>query len=184
MLGQRPDALVEHVHHRALGRRRQTPGEVLDQHEGRAQVGLDMPVPGRTRRVVPLVALEHAGVVDQHADRPQRRLGRRQQARHFGLPRQVGAQRDGRAAAPADFGTRRLRLRLRRAGMAVHGDGEPGVGQAERDGTAKPPRRARHQCGTRDAPRDIEGDIGGDRGRRASLGRITHCRCAPPAWRR
>ena len=49
MRRQRPHPLVEHVDHRALGLGGQAAGELLDQHEGRAQVGLEMGVPGRAR---------------------------------------------------------------------------------------------------------------------------------------
>ena len=58
MRGERPDPLVQHVDDGALGGVGQQAGEVLHQHEGRAQVGLQMRVPGGTGGIVPLVALE------------------------------------------------------------------------------------------------------------------------------
>ena len=76
-------------------------GEVLHQHERRAQVGLEMRVPGGAGGVVPLVALEAAGVVDQHADRAERRGGLRQQGGGRGFVGEVGVQqrrRGGRGA--------------------------------------------------------------------------------------
>ena len=98
MRRQRPDPLVEHVDDRALRRYREAAGEMLHQHEGRAQVGLEMRVPGGAGGVVPLVALEAAGVVDQHADRAERRGWPGAAGRWSGFPapgRPAAARRGG-----------------------------------------------------------------------------------------
>ena len=161
MRRQRPHPLVEHVDDHAPRRPAAGAGEVLHQHEGRAQVRFQMRVPGGAGGVVPLVALERAGVVDQHADRAERRGGRRQQAAISAPPasgRPAAARRDARRRMSAQV------LRRPRAGMAVHGDVETGLGQRQRDGVAEPARAAGDQGGTRDARGDARGKSRGDGG--------------------
>ena len=158
--GIAPHALVEHVDHDAFGRRRQGQRESLHQHEGSAQVGLDVPVPACPGGIVPFVAFEGAGVVDQHADRPEHCRRGRQQAARGGFVRQVGRQHDGATAARAD--RRRGLLRCVRAAVAVHREVESRVGQRQGDGAAEPLRTAGHQGDTRDG--------GGDGGMRVRHG--------------
>ena len=111
-----------------------------------------MRVPAFPRGVVPFVALEGAGIVDQHADRAERGGGGGQQGGDLGLPRQVGLQRHGAAAERPDRGGGVRRLGL--AAGVVDGDVEAGFGQRERDGAAEALRAAGDQRGA--------GDRGGD----------------------
>ena len=156
MRRDRPHPLVQHVDHHALGVRRQRAGEVLHQHEGRAQAGLDVGVPGGAGGIVPFVALERAGVVHQHADRTERRRGLRQQRLGRRFVGEVGRQQRGAAAEAAD------RLAGRgagvAAGVAVHRDVEAGLRQRERDGAADALRRPGDQCGAGNGGRDVGGE--------------------------
>ncbi len=72
MRGDRPHPLVQQVDHRAFRIGRQRAGEVLHQHERRAQAGFQVGIPGSACRIVPFVAVERTGVVHQHADWPER----------------------------------------------------------------------------------------------------------------
>ena len=90
MRRQRPDALIQHIHDQALRGIRQRLGEKLRQHKGCAQIGFHMPIPGIARGIMPFIAFEGGGVVDQHTERAKR-LGRiRDQPRHFGFLTQFG----------------------------------------------------------------------------------------------
>ena len=115
----------------------------LHQHEGRPQVRLDVRVPARAGDRVPFVALEGAGVVDQDADGPERRLRFRQQSRDRGFVGEVGLQDGGPAARVADLA--RQRVRLLPALMAMEADREAGAGQGQADGAADPARAAGDQ---------------------------------------
>ena len=117
----------------------QRAGEVLHQHEGRAQAGLDVGIPGGAGGVVPFVALERAGVVHQHADRPERRGGLRQQ--RLGLPlrrrdRPAAAWRGGRG------GGSRRRSRRRRRGWCGNARAMSKPASANASAMARPMRCA------------------------------------------
>ena len=153
MRGQRPNPLVEQVDHRALRAAGQGVGKGLHQHERRAQVRLHVAVPGRTGGVVPLVALEHARVVDQDADGAERSRGGRQQGGHGSLVRQVRLQHGCTAAGVGDLAGQPVRLCL--AVVAVDGDAEPGAGQCQHDGPAQPDGAA----GDKRGPGHVRGEL-------------------------
>ncbi len=123
--------------------------EFLHQHEGRAQIGLDVAVPARARHLERLVALEHRGVVDETAERTERRRPRPAPAPPS-RPRcaRSAAERHGLAAAARDLGDQRLG-RLARA-VIMHRDRPAVGGERQGDGAAdalRPAgdeRRARH----------------------------------------
>ncbi len=151
MRRQRPDPLVQHVDHHAFRRLRQDSRELLRQYERRPQVRLEMRIPARAGPVVPFVAFERAGVVDQNAKRPERRLRRRDQPGHVGFDGEVGGEHAGPHAARADVAGGAVGVRA--AGVAVDRDAEPGIGQGQRNRAAEAPRASRHQGRTRNAAR-------------------------------
>ena len=128
--------------------------ESLRQHEGRAQVGFDMAVPALAGGIVPFVALEDAGVVHQHADRPERRFGRGKEAGDRGLVGEIGGQHHGFGAEGANAARRPLGVVP--AGMAVDRHREPGFRQRQRNRAAEASRAAGHQGGAWDGGRDRE----------------------------
>ena len=151
----RPDPLVQHVDHHALGVGRQRAGEVLHQHEGRAQAGLDMRVPGGAGGVMPFVALERAGVVDQHADRAERSGGFA--ARAPGWRFRCRGRRCSSAGAAANAADRRAgRHGGVAVGMAMQGDIKAGIRERERDGAADALCRAGDQCGAGNACGNVQ----------------------------
>ena len=145
MRRQRPDPLIQHIHDQALRRFRQRLGEILRQHKGGAQIGFHMPIPGFARRVLPFIAFEGGGVVDQHTERPQRLGGVRDQLRDFRFLAEFCLQRNGAAAKGADIGGRCLGGIG--AGGVVDGDIKAGFGKRKRHGAAKPLASARDQRG-------------------------------------
>ena len=162
MRRERPDPLVEHVDDHALGVRRQRAGELLHQHERRAQVGLDMRVPGGAGGVVPFVALERAGVVHQHADRAERRRGARQQrARSAASSARSARSSDGAAAERGGSRRRWPRRRRRWCGSARRRRSRPPPAPARWRGrcAAPPPvtSAARGMAGGTDAAKPVSG---------------------------
>jgi len=135
-------------------------GELLDQHEGSAEAGFDMGIPGGAGRIVPLVALERAGVVDQYAEWPECLGGRRRQPLHRRLIGEVRGHQGGAPAQPAN----RLAGRLPSvaAGMAMDRDVEPCLGERQRDRASDTLRSAGHQGSARNRC----GYVGHHRGRR------------------
>ena len=152
MRGERPHALVQHVDHDALGALRQGGGEVLGEHEGGAQIGLEMGIPARARRAVPFVTLEGARIVDEHADRPERRRGGAEQRRDLRLASEVRREHMGALAERPH-----LLGRGGAGGVAlppVHGHGEAGLRQGEHDGAADALAAPRDQRDARDGVGD------------------------------
>ena len=95
---------------------------------------------------VPLLALEPAGVVDQDAEGAECHGCSRDQGLDLGFDGEIGREgrwRGGRGRGPRCRGLLRLGL----AGMAMHGDIEPGTGQPERDGAAEALRPAGDEGG-------------------------------------
>ncbi|MEY3730740.1 MAG: hypothetical protein RLZZ57_1496 [Pseudomonadota bacterium] len=158
MRRERPDALIQHIHHQALRRFRQCLGEALRQHEGRAQIGFNVAVPGFARRILPFIAFKGGRVIHQHPQRAERLAGFRDQPRDFRFLAEFGLQRDGTAAKGADFGGRGL-SRFG-AGGIMDGDIKAGFSKRERHGAAKPLAGAGDQRGG--------GDVGRDHARRDS----------------
>ena len=108
-----------------------------------------MCVPGGPRGVVPFVALERAGVVHQHADRPERRDGLRQHPDDVGFLGQIGLQHDAAHTSAGYLGAGGLGFRDTRA--AMQRDGEAGVGEGEGDRATDPLSAAGNQGSARDS---------------------------------
>ena len=132
-----PDALVNHVNDRTLRILRQMLGEPLDEHKGRTQVWLDMRIPRDTRDVVPLIAFEPAGIVDQHADRAKVCGRFSQDALNLRFLGKIG--RDHRRATPAAANIVARCNGFLLTPMTVDRYIKPGIGERKRDGAANPP---------------------------------------------
>ena len=93
-----------------------------------------MPVPARPGRGQRLVALEHGGIVDEQAERPERRHGAADQRVGLGLAPEIGLEGDRAAALGHDLADQSVGRR--RQLMVVDRD-RPTVGrEAARDGAA------------------------------------------------
>ena len=147
VLGQVPHPLVEYVDDIAGPVRRQRGRHCLHQHEGRAQIGLHVPVPALPAGGGEAVMLENRGVVDQDADRPQRRPRALDQRPRLRFVPEIGGERH-RAAAGAFY-------RVHGPGGLVAGravmdrDRMTALGEGFGDRPTNPPRGAGNQRGTR-----------------------------------
>jgi hypothetical protein len=135
VLGQRPDALIDHVDNGTFGTRRQDARESLDQYEGRAEVGVHMGVPRGAGHVMPLVAVETAGVIDEHSNGTQlfRRL--RDQTLYLCLVGQIRLEENCSSTQGVDFRQGLFRLVL--AAVEMNGKIEPLLPERENDRSAQ-----------------------------------------------
>ena len=174
MRRERPDALIQHIHHQALRGIGQRPGEKLRQHKGRTQIGFHMAVPGIPRRVMPFIAFEGGGVVHQHAKRTECLGGVRDQLGDLGLHTQFGLERDGAPTKRANFGSGGF-SGIGAAGV-VDGDIKAGFSQCKRQGAAKPLASAGDQRGRGEVGGDHVGLIAAKRARAYAQGSDRCCR--------
>ena len=103
---------------------------------GAREVGFEVVVPGGAGRIVPLVAFEGAGIVDQDADGAEGGGRVRDEPDDSGLVGEVGVEDRGATAGPFDIGGGGMGGVA--TGVAVDGDGEAGVGELHGHGEAEP----------------------------------------------
>ena len=139
---QRPDPLIQHVDDDAFRRGRPLPREGLHEDEWCAEVGSHVAVP-TFGRGIPFVALEQAGVVDQHAERADQFRCMRKELGGSGFVRKVGLDGACLAAVCADGGGG-VFGRLA-AGVVVNGHGETGASQRIGDRPAEPLAGSGHE---------------------------------------
>lgn len=138
------NALVYQVDDRARGLGRQLRREFLGQQQWRAQVDRHGAIEIFRAERIGFVRLENRGVVDEAVQPAECARGAAYEAAGFEFIGEVGGDRRRPAAATADFGGKRLRLRKGSgARMNYHGGAVPG--QALGDGASDPPCPAGHK---------------------------------------
>ncbi len=102
-------------------------GQPLNQHDGRAQIYVHVPLPNVGCRLGRPHRLENGGIVNQQLDRPQGVRGTREQARGLLQVGQVSSQGGGLLAGLPDEPSRLLGWALR--SVKVDDDVRSGLGQ-------------------------------------------------------